>query len=451
MRRLSSVTVGFVRNTDLPAYDRATPPPMVHLGVGAFARAHLAVYAEDLLRAGWPATIAGISLRSADAEERLAPQDGLYTVSEREPDRAPATRLVGSITSVATGADAAVRAIASPDTRFVSLTVTEKGYESDGDASVSVVVTAGLEQRRRTGGPPVIVASLDNLADNGSVLQRAVLERAEELDRTLPSWIEAQVRFPRSVVDRMVPAATEADLDEVAARLGLVDRAAVVAEQHRSWVLEAGVDIEGAPPLADVGVEVVTDVDAHQRRKLWLLNGPHSTLAYAGLLAGRDTIAAASADPLVGGFVRQYVDDVLQVSEAGPVAAAYADLALRRFRNPALGHTCMQVGADGSRKLPQRILPVMAARQQRGLSTQRQATVVAIWLASVAEATVAGRILPNVEDPAADELRRALADGGTTQVVERAVGPDHASSVPVIVAAFDEVTRRGVRALEETG
>ena len=220
-----------------------------------------------------------------------------------------------------------------------------------------------------------------------------------------------------------------------------------VAERYRSWVLER---VDGVPPLADVGVEIVDDIAAHQRRKLWLLNGPHSALAYGGLLAGHATIAGATADPVVATFVRRLVDDVLEVAEdLGPAAPGFAAASLERFRNPALRHTCAQVGADGSRKLPQRILPVMAARRRQGRSTHRHATVVAAWLAAVTATPIRGRALSTVDDPAAVDLQRALSEHGAARAAERAVGRDHVEAVPEITAAFDEVTRFGVRALEE--
>ena len=360
-------------NTEV-GYDRSAPPSIAHLGVGAFARAHLAVYADDLLRAGQPAMIRGVSLRSRSAEDRLGPQDGLFTVDEREPARASDLRVVGSLASVGTGVDAAVEAIAAPTTALVTLTVTEKGYELDpldgdehlGPRSAPAVLAHGLE-RRRGQDPPPVVASLDNVMDNGTLLRQRVIEAAEVFDAGLARWIMEHVAFPSSVVDRMVPATTPADLDDIAQRLGFRDEAAVVAEHHRSWYLTA---TDGLPPMAEVGVSVVGDIGPYQQRKLWLLNGPHSALAYTGLLAGCETIAEATAHPVVAPFVRRLVDDILEVADCSPGAEpiAFAEESLRRFANPELGHTCRQVGADGSRKLAQRVLPVVNTRLYLGLA-----------------------------------------------------------------------------------
>jgi fructuronate reductase len=448
-RRLDASTLAGMEGARLPDYDRSPAPPIVHVGVGAFARAHLGVYADDLLRSGWPATVHGVSLRTYRAEDQLGPQDGLYTVTERRPGTDPAVRVVGALTAVSTGPAAAVGAIAAPATRLVTLTVTEKGYDVglDGPRSVPGVLALALARRRASEAAPPVVVSLDNLEDNGALLRDRVLEAAERLDPGLPRWIADEVRFPRSVVDRMVPAPTEGDIDDVSRRLGVVDLAAVTCEAHRSWMVDA---VEGLPPLADVGVDVVPDVGPYQRRKLWLLNSTHSALAYCGLSAGCTTIAEAAEHPLVAPFVRQLVDDVLAVVDlpAGLEPAAFAADALHRFRNPDLGHACVQVGADGSRKLPQRLLPVVGARRRRGLDTRRFAVVVAAWIAPAAGIAVQGSVLPAVDDPLADALRAAATGSDDLHRVagaalDRRCDP---SFVLEVVAALRQLIREGIRA-----
>jgi fructuronate reductase len=448
--RLNASTLAGVGGARLPDYDRSRVPAIVHLGVGAFARAHLGVYADDLLRSGWPATVHGVSLRTHRAEDQLGPQDGLYTVTEREPGTDPAVRVVGALTAVSTGAAAAVDAIAAPTTRLVTLTVTEKGYDLgiDGPQSVPGVLALALARRRASEAAPPVFASLDNLEDNGTLLRDRVLEAAERLEPGLSRWIAEEVRFPRSVVDRMVPATAEADIDDVGRRLWVVDLAAVTCEAHRSWVVDA---VKGLPPLADVGVDVVPDVGPYQRRKLWLLNGAHSALAYCGLLAGCATIAEAAEHPLVAPFVRQLVDDVLAVLDvpAGLEPATFAADALHRFRNPDLGHACVQVGADGSRKLPERLLPVVGARRRRGLDTRRFAVVVAAWIAPAAGIAVQGSVLPAVDDPLADALRAAAA-GGTDlhRVADAALYRRWDQSfVFEVVAALRQLIREGITAV----
>ena len=292
---------------------------------------------------------------------------------------------------------------------------------SEGSTSAPALIALALAQRRRAGLVPPIFASLDNLLDNGNVLRARVLVSAGAVDPSLAEWIADEVTFPNSVVDRMVPAATELDREDIATRLGLIDRGAVSAERHRSWVIRS---VDALAPLAEVGVELVADVAPFERRKLWLLNGPHSAVAYGGLLSGHDTIAGAVADPAVSRFVRRLVDDTLAVAElpAALKPAAFADDAVRRFANPALGHTCVQVGTDGSTKLSQRLLPVVAARRARDLETNRFAVVAAIWIAATAGIGVTGVRLPLLEDPAAPALRAASRHNDLRRLSHVALG-----------------------------
>jgi fructuronate reductase len=431
--RLRAATLARARAATVPGYDRSGTPCIAHLGFGAFARAHLAVYADDLLRRGRPALIRGVSLRSGRAQEQLAPQDGLFTVAVREPGVAASLRVVGALATMETGPSAALEAMAAPSTRLVTLTITEKGYagSTDGAAhpeaetSAPMLVALALARRRRAGLAPPIVASLDNLLDNGTVLRTRVLEAAERTDGGLAAWIAREACFPSSVVDRLVPAPTSSDRAAIADELGLVDRAAVHTEAHRSWVIRS---VDGLAPLADVGVELVDDVAPFERRKLWLLNGPHSALAYGGLLAGHETIAGAVTDPHVARFVRGLVEETLEVA-AFPASlhpARFAEDALRRFANPTLGHRCTQVGADGSSKLPQRLLPVVGARRTRALDTRGLALVAAVWLAATAGVELRGVRLPRLEDPLATALRAVHARSGDLRRLSEAALGAHA-------------------------
>lgn len=484
-------TVEDVHGADLP--DRRpeaatrTRPAFVHIGVGAFARAHLGVYVDDLMRLGHSGSIRGVSLRSNRAESQMAPQDCLYSVTVREPDVGPVTRIVGAFTSVETGADAAIAAISDPGVEMVTVTATEKAYKnasadasvdgtalgsasvdtSEGDASLPVLLARSLLARYRAGGGPVIVASLDNVLDNGTVLHDLVHSAVHQMvassvgARALEAfvaWVESDVRFPRSVVDRMVPATTPADLDDIEFHIGVRDEAAVTAEAYRSWVIES---VEGLPPLELVGVQVVDNTGPYERRKLHLLNCPHSTVAYCGLLRRHLTIADSVDDPMIRTFVDAVIDDVLDVAPLFGLSDRYeprsfATESLRRFRNPALGHTCAQVGTDGSRKLAQRILPIMDLRAAEGLDTTRLATVVSLWLAVVSGMVIAGSPLPRVDDPAsaviidtmagstpADPVRANAADG-----LRAAFGDRVMEHVPVITEALNRLVDFGIDALE---
>lgn len=403
--RLTPIDLASVRPSAVPAYRRDITPSIVHLGVGGFARAHLGTYADELLFAGHSAAIHGISLRSDRAESQLVPQGCLYTVNERELNQSSGPQVVGAFTQVSTGVDAAVRAITRPETRLVTLTVTEKGYVADPEhreSTPAMVIARALGRRDPTTSPPVI-APLDNVSSNGRVLRHNVLEAAATFDPDLARWIAESVSFADSVVDRIVPATTPADLAEITNQLGLVDRAAVICEHHRSWVI-AGYG--GELPLDEVGVEIVTDAAPYERRKLWLLNGPHSALAYVGLLTGCESIAAAVGRTEVRTFVERYIDDVLEVIDLPPGLdpSGFASSAMARFANPALGHRCLQVGTDGSTKLPQRIAPVATARIAAGLPTRRLAMIVAIWLAALCGLEVPGALLPRPDDRITTEL-----------------------------------------------
>jgi fructuronate reductase len=457
-KRLSMATLARAHLSLVPAYDRSSTQRITHLGVGAFARAHLGVYADDLNRRGWPALIRGVSLRSDRAEQQMRPQDGLYTVAEREPEQDVILRVVGSMTSVQTGAAAAIDAVSAPTTDLVTVTITESGYDIPPGASdphspspsVPEIIALGLANRRQAGIAPPIIASLDNLLGNGAILRQRVMEMADRLDPTLPRWIADEVTFPSSVVDRMVPAPTEDDIRDVRTRLGLLDLATVTTERHRSWIIGSA---EGLPPLADVGVQVVTDVSPFERRKLWLLNGPHSAFAYCGLLAGCATIASAVRHATVYSYVREMIEDTLEVAQfpAFLDATRFAHDALSRFANPNLGHTCLQVGADGSRKLPQRLLPIVLARMADRLDTSRFATVVALWIASVGGMEVQGSQLPAVVDPEAPRLRAALSDGDLSRVVLMALGHTYDPAFCLmVVESLGNLSRDGLAVLRDT-
>jgi len=452
LQRLNEARLASARAEALPGYDRSAEPIIAHLGFGAFARAHLAVYADDLLQRGRPALIRGVSIRSGRAQDQLAPQDGLFAVAVREPCEDVSLQVVGALASMETGPAAALEAMAAPTTRLVTLTITEKGYEveegepiaSEASTSAPALIALALAQRRRAGLSPPVFASLDNLLDNGNVLRSRVVDVAGRIDPSLAEWIAGEVCFPNSVVDRMVPAPTQQDVEDISSELGLLDRAAVSAERHRSWVIRS---VDALSPLAEVGVELVDDVAPFERRKLWLLNGPHSAVAYGGLLAGFDNIADAVADPAIARFVRHFVADTLEAAEfpATLKPAAFADAALRRFANPALGHTCAQVGADGSSKLPQRLLPLVAARRERALDTSGFAFVVAIWLAATAGVEVRGVRLPALEDPRAGELRGAASRGGGLRQLSQVAlsGRTDDAFIIEVASALEGLTREG--------
>ncbi|RZM05539.1 MAG: mannitol dehydrogenase family protein, partial [Sphingomonas sp.] len=371
--RLSAATVERLPvEVARPAYDRGVQAiGIVHLGIGAFHRAHQAVYTDAAMTAGdrdW--AIAGVSLRSAGVRTALAPQDGLYTVTERGAER---TTLIGSVREVLVAPErpgAVAALLASPSVHVVTLTVTEKAYHlgPGGELDVDVAKAAGgtiyhhlgegLAARRRAGLPGLSIVSCDNLANNGALLGRALATWLDRIDPVLCRWVEAECTFPATMVDRIVPAVTAADLDRVEATSGLRDEGAIVTEPFRQWVIEDR--FAGPRPRWEVaGAQLVPDVGPYEAAKLRMLNGAHSALAYLGLLAGHAYVHEAIAHAEVGATVERLMRDEAAASlapAAGQDLDAYADALLARFRNAALPHRLAQIATDGSQKIPQRWL-----------------------------------------------------------------------------------------------
>ncbi|MFK4085972.1 mannitol dehydrogenase family protein [Kribbella sp. NPDC020789] len=408
-----------------PAVDpRSLSVGVVHLGLGAFHRAHQAVVTERAaaLTGDTRWGISGVSQRSATVREQLQPQDGLYAVLERGSGD-PAVQVLGSIREVLTAPEdpeAVVARIADPEVSVVTLTVTEKGYRARGsgldldDPEIQADLTgrpprtvvgqlAAALARRES---PLTVVSCDNLVANGPFLRRLVAEYFEALGK-VPDVFEAS-RFPASMVDRIVPATTDADRDEAARLLGVRDEAVVVAEPFLQWVIEE--DFAGARPAWEQGGAVLTtDVAPWERAKLRILNATHSMLAYLGALRGYETIAAAVRDEELARSARALItDDVIPTLTPpdGLDLASYGETVLERFANPALKHRTAQVAMDGSVKLPVRLLGTVEDRLAAGAEPTTLALAVAGWMVYV-DSTL------SLDDPQAAVLTAAL-DGAET-------------------------------------
>ena len=445
--RLSNATLaGLPAGVERPGYDRAAVKTgVVHLGIGAFHRAHQAVVFDDALRSGdlrWG--VLGVSLRSPGVRDQLAPQDGLYSVVVRDGDE-DHTRIIGAVRGVLVAPEdpaAVVAAMASPDVHIVSLTVTEKGYRLDpasgglltGDPDVAAdladlskprtapgFLVAALAVRRRAGLPPFTVVSCDNLPHNGARVRSAVLARAEAHDPALAGWIAAGGAFPQTMVDRIVPATTPEDIDAQAARLGVRDAGMVKTEPFTQWVVEdrfAG----PRPDLGSPGVQLTDAVPPWEDAKLRLLNGAHSSIAYLGGLAGHAFVHEVVAVPVFRAFVERLWDEAEATLNPPPgldIPAYRADL-MARFSNPSLQHRTRQIAMDGSQKLPQRLLASIAARLDADRSIEALALGVAGWIRWQAGVTETGERFA-VDDPMAARIAEALADAATPRDRVRAV------------------------------
>jgi fructuronate reductase len=397
---------------------------IVHLGPGAFHRAHQAWYVEGLLRRDPRWGICGVSLRSADVRNALAEQDNLYTLVVR--DEEIAYQVIGAIRELLVAPEdpeAVLQRLCSPSTHIVTITVTEKGYCLAGDGSLdlshadirrdlrnprapsSVVgfLTEALRRRREARLPPFTVISCDNLAENGVKLARATAQFAHELDVTLARWIEDEVVFPRTMVDSITPATTPELERSVEQVLGVRDHWPVQREAFVQWVLERGP--RGAmPDWESVGVTLTSDVGSYERAKLRLLNGAHSTLAYTGLLAGYRTVAEAMGDGAIRATLEGLMmDDILPTLKAPPDLdlPAYVRAVLRRFRNPNMHHALAQIAMDGTQKLPIRILGTVRDALAAGRPIDRLCVPLAAWMRFVRRAALRGEAL---NDPLASRL-----------------------------------------------
>ncbi|MFH5823563.1 mannitol dehydrogenase family protein [Georgenia sp. AZ-5] len=449
--------------TTLPRLSRAdrgrpaAPVRIVHLGVGNFTRAHQAWYTEHAPDAAeWG--IAAFTGRRPDTAEALAPQDGLYTLITRNAE-SDAFEVISSLSAVHAAGDteAFLGYLRSSQTAIITSTVTEAGYMRGPDGHLAVGhpdVAADIEDlkadptsaarttpgrlvggflaRREAGAGGLTVLPCDNLPDNGPTFRAVVEEMADQVDPTLRSWMDENVSWATSMVDRITPATTDAERAAVAEAEGYEDASPVPTEPFSEWVV-SGEFPAGRPAWEEAGVTIVDDVSPFEQRKLWMLNGSHSLMAYAATIVGHETVADAIADPTVRGWVEDWWDVAgahLQVPAED--VAAYRTALVDRFSNPRVRHLLAQIAADGSQKIPVRILPALRLEREAGrlpdgpvralaawvlhlqghgapVKDARQGDVVAAAQGSVEEATrrlletLAGDLLPD------DELVAAVA------------------------------------------
>jgi mannitol 2-dehydrogenase len=391
-----------------PTYDRSqVRTGVVHFGVGAFHRAHQAMYLDRLMAEGkaldWG--ICGVGVLPSDRAMRdtMAAQDCLYTLVVKHPDGTFEPRVIGSIVDylfAPDDPDAVIERMADEQTRVVSLTVTEGGYNihavtGEFDATNAGVrhdlepdavprtmfglITAALARRRSRGLPPFAVMSCDNIQGNGHVAQRSFAAFARLRDPDLADWVESEVAFPNGMVDRITPVTTDEDRAELERRFGVADAWPVTCEPFTQWVLE---DFDPRPPLEEAGVQVVSDVQPYELMKLRLLNASHQALCYFGYLAGYRLVHEVCQDPLFARFLLAYMDE-----EATPTLEPvpgvdldrYKPNLVERFSNPQVRDTVARLCAESSDRIPKWLLPVIRYHLEHGGGVELAAAVVASW------------------------------------------------------------------------
>ncbi|WP_395622930.1 mannitol dehydrogenase family protein [Sphingomonas daechungensis] len=451
-----------------PTFDRrALKPGVVHVGIGAFHRAHQAPVFQALAERGdlrWG--VVGASLRSPAVRDTLVPQDCLYTLAVDDgADRE--ISLVSVVRDVIVAPEDPARlveAIAAPETAIVTVTVTEKGYDLPRATLTSPKtmpehLAAGLQARRARGLGPLTIISCDNLAGNGSKLRALVREAANANDPALGEWIEQECAFPATMVDRIVPATSEPDIERISAELSVVDRGTVRTEAFWQWVIEDRFAGE-RPDFESVGVQVTEDIASWEQAKLRLLNGAHSAMAYLGALAGIETVDRFVAEGWGRALVELLWDEVQPTlspsSEIDP--AAYRDSLMVRFRNASLGHRLMQIAMDGSQKLPQRLVTPAVELIDRGNQPSAIALVIAAWMHFQSGRSYAGEKV-QVDDPLAATTSRLVSEArNSTDQVTALLGLDAVfprrlvadSQFAALVAShLDNIRHLGARAAVE--
>ncbi len=416
---------------------RETPSiGIVHFGPGAFHRAHQAAYVDQVLTHDPRWGIAAVSMRTRGTVEALAAQDGLYTLAIR--DAESSMRVIGAHHDFLGPEDAARThaLLANPSVGLVTSTVTEKGYCLAGDGTLdtnhadivhdlagtdtprSLIgwLVAGLGARKAAGTAPFVPMPCDNLASNGAKLHAALVAFAKLRDAELADWIAGEVRVPSTMVDSITPASDAALYADVAATLGLADEAAVQRESFTQWVIQ-DIGRPLGPDLAAAGATVTDDVGGYEKAKLRILNGAHSTLAYAGLLRGATSVAEAMRDEALAGFV-----DAMIVRDTAPMLPpvrgldidAYRAAVLQRFRNPVIVHRLDQIAQDGSQKLPYRLGDTLLANRHAGKMPNHVVAAIGCWVAFLIRQARAGTA---IADPAGATLASIAAEGSPADVV----------------------------------
>lgn len=418
-----------------PAYDRSQlKTRMVHIGFGAFHRAHQALATDKLAAQGSDWGYCEVNLNSGTLIQALRQQDLLYTLTEMA-DESLHTRVIGVVTQAlhgkGDGIEAVIEAMSQPDVAIVSMTVTEKGYcymPSSGKLnpdhpdivhdlanpteprSLPGLILAAIIRRRERHLPPFSVMSCDNMPENGHVTRNVITQLAERHSAELAQYIQTHITFPSTMVDRIVPAMTDAAFDALAERLGSRDPVAVEAEPFFQWVIEDNF-VNGRPAWENAGAELVSDVLPFEEMKLRMLNGSHSFLAYLGFLAGYEHISDCMADASYRAAARALMlqDQAPTLRTQGVDLEAYADSLIARYENRAIKHRTYQIATDGTQKLPQRLLDSARWHLRNGTSCDFVLLGVAGWMRYVSGVDEQGQAI-EIRDPLKDQLANIVAN-----------------------------------------
>jgi mannitol 2-dehydrogenase len=431
----------FTPKVRVPTYDRRkVGQSIVHIGVGGFHRAHQAVYADDLFHQAGESEwgLCGIGLLPHDARMRdvMKSQDCLYTVVERSA-QGEQGRIIGSIKNFLYAPDdreGVLEKMASPETRIVSLTITEGGYyihQGTGQfdaqhpdiqhdlahpheprCSFGVLLEA-LNRRRERGQGPFTAMSCDNIQSNGDVLKKMLLAFAELRDPALAKWVAGNCDFPNSMVDRITPATTDEHRALVRERFGIDDGWPVMTEPFKQWVIEDHFT-NGRPRWEDVGAQMTSNVLPYEKMKLRLLNASHQAMCYIGMLLGYEFAHETMEDDQIRTAVRKMMD-VEVTPLVGEVPGIdledYKNTLIERFANPAIRDQLSRIGTEGSARIPKFVLPSVIEQLERGGPIRLLCFTVASWFRYLSGKDDEGRPMPII-DPMADKLReRALAGG----------------------------------------
>ncbi|MBO6673939.1 MAG: mannitol dehydrogenase family protein [Rhizobiales bacterium] len=480
MTRLSAETLNALpQSVEAPAYDRqAVTLGIVHLGIGAFHRAHMASYVDACLPDDPRWGICGVSLRSSATKNALGPQDGLYTLGVQS-SQGLTPRIIGAVKDLIVAPESpesVAERLSDPAIRIVSLTVTEKGYchdpatgrlNADHPDIAHDLTTAnfprtavgwlahGLLARKAASIAPFTILSCDNLPSNGQTVRQVLADFLEHKAPDAVDWFASEVTCPSTMVDRIVPATTDEDRVAVDRALGVQDAWPVITEPFTQFVVEDHFTL-GRPNWEAHGVTMAEDVEPFERMKLRMLNGSHSTLAYLGYLAGDETVADTMADPsfkrLIGDLMTEEIKPTLSMPPEVDLIA-YRDALLERFSNAALKHRTWQIAMDGSQKLPQRLLGTIRDRLDSGQSFDRLALGVAAWMRYALGADEQGNAI-DVRDPMADDFAK-IPSTNAVETVQAFLGimqifgtdlPNEPAFVRTVTDKFAQLQQDGARA-----